>query len=208
MRTLNILALSLLPACATNDQNTIGKTDLVGVWSGSSSNNIARRYEFGADGSFKYGPLRSGSFTALAQGTFSVTGHTITLDATITDDAGDTGRRRLELDAYATATKFCDGAYYPQGNPTGVVGTWTTMSTTQTLDSTGAPTTPPEAVADSYDLASNGNVLETTADGSQQGTYTQTGDKVTITIPHGSLSTSRTLTLVDEQVMCDPVYSH
>jgi hypothetical protein len=98
-------------------------------------------------------------------------------------------------------------APFESTNAQGVIGTWTSSSTSQLLDDSGAPTGPVTQSSDSYQLAADGSFAETTANGPSTGTWQRTGNVVTLTQSGlGGNVQTLTLALVDGEVLCDPVF--
>jgi hypothetical protein len=212
MRNLGAILIALACGCTSADPNatTITSKQLLGTWNGMASVGKTYRYTFGADGSFQYGWMISQTFAPLASGTFSIGDkHTLKLDGQATDEEGGLHHVVASVDAYATPTAFCDSALYAAEAYDSFVGDWTMSQTSVELDANGVPLGPETTHVTTMSFDGNGFVLED-VDGNQAGgSYTQTGDQVTVSMPegNGSVEAVRTYTVVDNAVLCDPVYA-
>jgi hypothetical protein len=201
---LSLVVLGVLSASACSQSASV---PLTGEWNGTASNGKAFRYTFAADDTFQYGRVDNGAFGAVMAGAYSFDSHTLSLDGTVLDESGALVRFTLDTDAYASATSLCDQAFSAEGR-SGVVATWTSVTTSQAFDVSGNPTGDAQSTVDIFDLHADGTVDETLGGLTQSGTYVQTGTAVTISIGTGSVRAVRTFTLVDDQVLCDPAYVH
>src|SRR5204863_8165669 len=93
------LAMVIMTACTASGPNatSITSAELVGTWTGTSSNGYTYHYTFGADGSFQYGQVSSrGEVGATGHGTFSIAyRHTLALDGTFEGTPG--GSKKYQL---------------------------------------------------------------------------------------------------------------
>jgi hypothetical protein len=215
MPTIRAYFIGVLCVAGCTSEPSISSSALVGTWNGTQSNGESYRYTFGTDGNFDYGPVDNGTFAALATGTFSTDGDNLILDASVLDEDGSSSDARLENEAYADGDALCVGAYH-RADPTvsSTSGTWMSVSTTQGLDANGVPTGAVTSVEDDITLNDDGtmNNLNLNADGSVNsnvaGTWIQAGSTITLTVQDNDISAVESYTIVDNQVFCDPAFTH
>jgi hypothetical protein len=215
MPSIRAYVIGVICVAGCTSEPSVDSASLVGTWNGTQSNGKAFRYTFGTDGNFVYGPVEDGTFAALASGTFSTDGDNVILDASVLDEDGGSSDVRLASEAYANGSSLCIGAYH-RSDPTvsSTSGTWMTVSTTQALDANGAPTGAVTSVEDDITLNDDGtmNDLNLDADGSVNsnvaGTWIQAGTMITLTEQDNDISQVESYTIVDDQVFCDPAFTH
>jgi len=204
MTKLSLIALVALSAC-TSAPETLEQSDLVGHWRGTASNGYTFEWQFTPEGAFTRSIVGSSGNFVMGQGTYSVAA-TLTLQGTFYGEEGDGYRARIEVPAYASSTGMCEVALTAEGNH-GVVGTWTSTVTSQSLDASDTPIGEPQITTETMDLRSDGTVVDMAGDIGDSGTYTQNANQITTTFPHGSVASVRTYTFVDDRALCDPLYT-
>jgi hypothetical protein len=175
------LLLVVLVGCGTDVQSS----DLVGTWNGTASNGKTSSYTFDDKGAFTF--VEGGlSLT----GTYSVTFPMLELDTATTHS-------NLSY-VFADNDKFCDASFAVSVQANGVVGSWSqTVITTDVASG--------QSTNDSHTIVLNADLTMT--EDTSAGTYTQSGQDITIDIPEGGgVDAVRTFTLVSDGNFCDPVY--
>ena len=206
----SLLALATFTlGCASDPGSTLSSKNIVGTWDGTTYNGKTYRYEFDAAGTFQWGAVEHGSFIAIASGTVSVDHKSLSLDATSHDEDGTPFYVRTTSDAYGNGSQLCDTAFYKEADSDDTLQSYTTHVTSQSLDASGAPLGQPVSQTKTIQLVSDGTAVMLEDDYSTTGTFTRQGDQVTLSMPgssDGSVIVLSTYTIVDDLVMCDPVY--
>ncbi len=204
------IVLALACGCTSPDPNatTITGQQLVGTWNGTASVGKTYRYAFGADGSYQWGQMKDGSFVPVSSGTYGILDkHTLQLDGAVPDEEGMQHHVIATTSAYATSDKLCVDALYAAEAYDSFVGDWSLTTTSVAVDVNDQPMGSLASSTMKLSFDGNGFVLQDIDGQELGGTYTKTGDQVTVTFQNGNVSSVRTFTVVDNAVACDPLYT-
>ncbi len=210
MRNLALMLLAVVGCTSTpnpNDGSDPGTpVSLTGNWQGTASNDIVQSFVFATDESFQFGAVGDAGFSPLMTGTYTATTTKLTLDLEmVADEDGPLMPTSGELitQPYVTSSRMCGSAFYPSGAPDGVVATWAT--TTTMADADGNPT---NVETETIQLSADGTEVHTSSDGVDNGTYSLSGDTVTLVVDNGDgVQSVEAFDLVDGKVLCNPVYT-
>jgi hypothetical protein len=205
MKAIVTTLMLAVAACASNPPPS-----LTGTWTGTATNNSTTSYTFRSDGTFEYDAIADGATTSLAAGTFHNDYGTLTIDAAVTNpETGENSTTEMQFQSYyASGTSFCDAGYQAESASMGsVVGSWQSSVESQPIDANGNSSGAPSLDARSLSLAEDDTFSMSTDAGTQTGTYTLSGTKLTTTIANNNVESIENFTLIDGLELCDPVFT-